>query len=90
LWAGLIAFSSFILIARSANREGTFIASNKGLPIHCNFYFITTDLAYLPTQFFNRCYLQNQSPSAQQHLKKKLIENKKIQGRKIPKYPTEN
>lgn len=58
LRAGLIALSSFILIARSANRKCTFIASNKWLPIHCYLYLIPTDLANLPTQFFDRCYLQ--------------------------------
>lgn len=43
----LISISSLILITRTANGEGTFIASNKNITVGCNAHSISTNLAYL-------------------------------------------
>lgn len=59
LRAGLIPLPSLILIARSTNRECTFIASNKGLSIHTEFNLISTNLANLAGQLFHRSHLSS-------------------------------
>lgn len=57
LWTSFIAFSSFVLIARSTNRECTFVTRHKGFSIDSQFDLVSADLTCLSTQLLHWSYL---------------------------------